>query len=463
MRVSDIADDLLRLAEDARDSAAEMLFEPRLALGVTGLSRAGKTVFITSLIANLLARGRMRRLSAEADGRLMAAMVRPHPDRETPRFDFESHYAALTGPEPVWPESTRRISQIRLSLRYRPTGLLAGLGGPGTLHLDIVDYPGEWLLDLSLLDRSYADWSQEALAQARGRADAAEWLALVDARDPTAALDEAAARRLAETYTAHLRRMREAGACRLTPGRFLTPGDLEGSPALSFCPLPDSEGRDPLRAEFAKRYDAYRRAVVKPFFRDHFARLDRQIVLVDLLSALDRGPAALADLGEAMTESLRAFRPGRNSWLASILGRRIDRILFAATKADHLHHHEHERMTAILTALLRDSVSRAAFRGAETDALAIASLRATAEQEVDGLRAVRGRRLSDRREIALDPGELPADPAALIAAARSGGETWPDGPGFEAVSFAPPPARGEGLPHIRLDSALEFLIGDRLT
>ncbi|MEY4780429.1 MAG: hypothetical protein RLZZ607_1742, partial [Pseudomonadota bacterium] len=33
-------------------------------LGVTGLSRAGKTVFITNLVANLLARGRMPALNA---------------------------------------------------------------------------------------------------------------------------------------------------------------------------------------------------------------------------------------------------------------------------------------------------------------------------------------------------------------------------------------------------------------
>ena len=36
-----------------------------------------------------------------------------------------------------------------------------------TLTLDIVDYPGEWLLDLPLLDKSYEQWSAETLAQLR--------------------------------------------------------------------------------------------------------------------------------------------------------------------------------------------------------------------------------------------------------------------------------------------------------
>ncbi|MEO0363074.1 MAG: YcjX family protein, partial [Pseudomonadota bacterium] len=328
---------------------------------------------------------------------------------------------------------------------------------------------GEWLLDLALLDLDYAGWSEKALkaAEAPTRAPhAARWRELIADRDPAAKFEEAAARPLAEAFTAYLSACREAGLSGLAPGRFIMPGDLEGSPALAFCPLPPASGRDPVRDEFAKRFEAYKRSIVKPFFRDHFARLDRQIVLVDLMTALNDGPAAVADLSSAMTEILGAFRPGQNTWLSSILGRRIDRVLFAATKADHLHHKEHDRLTAIMTALLADSVSRAAFRGAETHALAIAALRATVEQEAAGLNAVRGRLLATGKEAALDPGELPADPAPVLSAARAAaasGAGWLDGD-YHVMDFAPPRlTAGEGLPHIRLDRALEFLIGDRLS
>ena len=51
--------------------------DPVIRLGVTGLSRAGKTVFITSLVANLLNRGRMPQLAAVASGELMDVMSRP--------------------------------------------------------------------------------------------------------------------------------------------------------------------------------------------------------------------------------------------------------------------------------------------------------------------------------------------------------------------------------------------------
>ena len=58
MVIGAIADRLGRGIEDATHLVSETFFEPVIRLGVTGLSRAGKTVFITSLVANLMDRGR---------------------------------------------------------------------------------------------------------------------------------------------------------------------------------------------------------------------------------------------------------------------------------------------------------------------------------------------------------------------------------------------------------------------
>jgi predicted YcjX-like family ATPase len=71
--LGEIADRLTRGVESAGATMSEALFEPVIRLGVTGLSRAGKTVFITSLIANLTDRGRMPQLVAAAEGRIRAA------------------------------------------------------------------------------------------------------------------------------------------------------------------------------------------------------------------------------------------------------------------------------------------------------------------------------------------------------------------------------------------------------
>ena len=446
------------------------LFEPTLRLGVTGLSGAGKTVFITALVANLLDRDRMPQLVAQTQGRIETVVLQPQPDLTLPRFDYETHLTALLGDDPRWPQSTRAVSELRLSFRLRPSGFL-GLTGNTRLHLDIVDYPGEWLLDLSLLDKDFARWSEETLDRIAKRAEAAEFMAMARAEDGALALDEARAQGLAGAFTDYLQAARHKGWSDLTPGRFLLPGELAGSPVLTFSPLPRpaSTPRGSLWREMERRYEAYKAKVVKPFFRDHFARIDRQVVLMDVLGAIHAGPQAVEDLRRTMADILGAFRPGANGWLTSLLGgKRVERILFAATKADHLHHHQHPALTAITEALLSDAKRRADFSGARTMALSMASLRTTVEDTIqrDGaaLDVVRGRLLASGKQAAMYAGDLPADPARILAPAREGAERWLDAD-FALMAFAP--ARmtlkpGMGPPHIRLDRAAEFLIGDRL-
>ena len=464
MKISDL------FSDTARAVGALTGTETVIRLGVTGLSRAGKTVFITALVANLLDRARLGGLRAEASGRIRAVYLQPQPDDTVPRFDYEAHLAVMTGPDAHWPESTRAISELRLSFRLASGGLLRGLTGDRILHLDIVDYPGEWLLDLGLMDLSYADWSRVTLARLADRAVAVSYLSDLAATDASARLDEGKATALAASFTVYLTAARDAGYSDCTPGRFLLPGDLAGSPALTFAPLrPQSQpGRGTLGGEFARRFEAYKAKVVRPFFRDHFARIDRQIVLADALGAIHSGPRAVDGLRQAMEAILAAFRPGRTSWLGSLLGqRRVGRILFAATKADHLHHSQHTRLTAILAGLMRQAKERADFAGADTAAMSIAALRATVEDTVrhEGrmLQCVKGR-LADGRAAAFHAGDLPDNPADILDPGRAGATQWLDGD-YAQMRFLPTLdglRPGQGLPHIRLDKALEFLIGDRL-
>ena len=469
MVLSSLTDGITRSLESVTSSVTG-IFEPTLRLGVTGLSGAGKTVFITSLVANLLDRGRMPQLSAQAQGRIEAVVLQPQPDLTLPRFSYEAHMAALLADNPQWPQSTRAISELRLSFRIRPSGFFGALTGPNRLHLDIVDYPGEWLLDLSLLEKPYATWAEETLDRIAKRPEAAEFLAQARAEDASLALDEPKAQSLAAAFTAYLQAARHKGWSDLTPGRFLLPGDLAGSPVLTFAPLPKPAlfPRNSLWREMERRYEAYKSRVVKPFFRDHFAKIDRQIVLMDVLGAIHQGPQSVEDLRRTMADILTAFRPGANGWLTSLLGgKRVERILFAATKADHLHHHQHPKLTAIAEALLSEAKRRADFSGAKTMALSMASLRTTVEDTIqrDGapLDVVRGR-LASGKQAAMHAGDLPSDPARILAPARAGAEAWLDAE-YGLMSFAPSRMTlkpGEGPPHIRLDRAAEFLIGDRL-
>ncbi|WP_058239528.1 YcjX family GTP-binding protein [Shimia marina] len=470
MVISTVAEGLARQIETVTETVTGA-FDPVIRLGVTGLARSGKTVFITSLVANLLDRGRMPQLAACAEGRIEAAFLQPQPDDLVPRFDYERHLAAMTGSAPVWPDSTRAISELRVSLRVRPNGLLSGFQGPRTVHLDIVDYPGEWLLDLGLMDKSFATWSREVLARTEGRDLARGYHELLRDTDVLAPLSEPQAQALAAQFTTYLQAAREAGFSDCTPGRFLLPGDLAGSPVLTFAPLPEAgkAQRGSLWRVFEKRFEAYKAQVVKPFFRDHFARIDRQVVLVDVLGAIHAGPQAVEDMRAGLADTLAAFRPGRNAFLARLLrGKRVEKILFAATKADHLHHRQHPQLTNIMQALTREAADRAQFAGAKTDALSLASLRTTVEETVvhEGrqLDCVRGQLLADRRQAAFYPGHLPEDPTVLLNAARSGAAKWLDDD-YQVMKFAPAANTlrpGSGPPHIRVDRAAQFLIGDML-
>ncbi|MEL7132649.1 MAG: YcjX family protein [Pseudomonadota bacterium] len=470
MVLTRLADGVLDVAQGIYDTSADLFGDTTIRLGVTGLARSGKTVFITSLVANLLDQGRMPHLLAAREGRIAAAYLQPQPDDTVPRFDYEGHIGALAGQPPRWPDSTRAISELRVSLRVKPNGLLAGLQGPRTVHLDIIDYPGEWLLDLAVLDQSYDDWSATTLARLQNRETAAAFRAKLDEVDGASKLDEPQAKALAAAFTDYLHAARVAGFYDCTPGRFLLPGDLAGSPVLTFAPLPPGDApRRSLRREMARRYEAYKGQVVRPFFRDHFARIDRQVVLVDALGAIHNGPAAVEDMRSAMSDILSAFRPGRNAFLTQLFrGKRVEKILFAATKADHLHHKQHAKLTAIMEALTREARDRARFAGAQTQALALAALRATTEDTVqhqgNPLDVVRGTLLETGKQAAFYPGALPDDPSHILSPAAQGAQDWLD-EDYKVMRFAPAPLTlrpGDGPPHIRLDRAAQFLFGDKL-
>ena len=480
--------DEARIALDTLSGRAAGLFSPSLRLGVTGLSRAGKTVFISALVHNLIHGGRLPLFEAQKSGRIARAFLEEQPDDAVPRFQYEDHVAALVN-DRIWPDSTRAISELRLTIEYESASGWNRLFSAGKLSIDIVDYPGEWLLDLPLLGKSFADFSREAveLAALPVRSDLSQaWRELDSTVNPDADADEMTARRLAESFAAYLKacKLDERALSTLPPGRFLMPGDLEGSPALTFAPLMTlAQGRPrpgSLQAMMERRYEAYKTHVVKPFFREHITRLDRQIVLIDAMQALNAGPAAMADLERAVTEILSCFRPGRGNFLTDFFSRRIDRILVAATKADHLHHESHDRLQAIVRRLTDRAVARANFSGAAVDVVAMAAVRSTREGTVKQGRemlpviigtplkgeTINGETFNGKAETAIFPGDLPEKVDAVFDSSGSS----PDGaePAIRFVRFRPPKLErtAEGvtlsLPHIRLDRALQFLIGDHL-
>nr|WP_244645548.1 YcjX family protein [Salinarimonas ramus] len=461
---------------------AQSYVDPGLRIGVTGLARSGKTVFTTALVHNLVQNAALPAFRASHEGRIRRGRLAAQPDDAVPRFAYEDNLRMLAE-DRLWPASTSRVSELRIDIDYE-RGRDAWRSGPASLHLDIVDYPGEWLLDLALLDQDFRDWSREVLdgAARADRAPLAErFLAALAAIDPEGEPDEPAIAGLSAAFKDYLVALRAGPEAVATtpPGRFLMPGDLEGSPALTFAPLRLAPGKSPrpgsLGALMERRFEAYRHHVVRPFFREHFQRIDRQIVLVDVLAAIDGGPAALAELERALDRVLLAFRSGRNTLISRLFAPRTERVLFAATKADHVHQTSHARLEAVLRLLVDRALKRGEAAGAKVGTVALASVRATQETLVheDGQRLAAVAGVPEAGEIvdgevfdgiaraAIFPGELPERAAAILDGAVTPGS-------LRFPRFRPPEqkldpgGRAPRLPHIRLDRAIEFLIGDRL-
>jgi predicted YcjX-like family ATPase len=483
-----IADEALLALETLAERAGGFA-NPSLRLGVTGLSRAGKTVFISALIHNLLHGGRLPLLEAQRSGRIKSVRLQEQPDDAVPRFQYEDHVRTLVENR-LWPDSTRAISELRLTIEFESASAWSRLLSAGRLSIDIVDYPGEWLLDLPLLEQDYRTFSERTIKLAgsgRRKSLARDWFKLASTIPADQDADEMVARDLASAFTTYLRACKEDehSFSALAPGRFLMPGDLEGSPALTFAPLANlPEGRlakGSLAAMMERRFEAYKSHVVKPFFKEHFARLDRQIVLIDTLQAVNRGPEAMVDLENALVDVLGAFRSGPTSMLTSFFTRRIDRVLVAATKADHLHHESHDRLEALTRRIVDRAVERIGRTGAAIDVMALASIRATREATVsrDGEElpvivgtpiageTIDGEVFNGKRKTAIFPGDLPEKTDVYFRPPGSV-PSMPPPPHINIVRFRPPEIEETGaglklsLPHIRLDRALQFLFGDRL-
>lgn len=459
--------DTLALAGNKAGELFDRVLDRQLRLAVTGLSQSGKTAFITALVHQLenacTADSRLPLWQAQRRGRLLGVRRVPQLNADIPSFAYTAALERLFGKPPAWPESTRGVSEIRLEIRYRPRGRF--VREKATLYLDLVDYPGEWLLDLPLLKLDYRAWSQqvaESIAPGTQRhALAAPWLDRMP--EPRSAFSNETAASLARAYTDYLRACREQlGLSLLQPGRFLLPGEHAGAPMLQFVPwawpLPvDKDAEDATFRVFQHRFEEYKKHLVRGFYRRHFSGFDRQIVLVDCLQALNRGPECFRDMQQALHRIMESFAYGKGSLLTRLFTPRIDRILFAASKADHVTPDQHANLVSLLQHLVRDSQRVASFEGVTTDCMAIASVQAT---EVATGQA-EGRTLSGIRGHTLDGHELFVRPHGVPAAVPD--ERWWNERGEPYDSFRPQvmdPLRT--MPHIRLDAVFEFLLGDRL-
>ncbi|QIM68267.1 YcjX family protein [Basfia succiniciproducens] len=447
-----------------------------LRIAVTGLGQSGKTAFITSLINQLInidnvTNGHLPLFEAARQQRIVGVKRIPQINLNIPRFDYEANLNSLMASPPQWPQSTRGVSETRLAVRYHNSGLFSHIKEKSTLYLDIFDYPGEWLLDLPLLNLNYQQWSLEQQNLRQGlRAELAQaWLEKAKKLDLTAMADEDILAQIAKDYTVYLQACKEQGLHFIQPGRFVLPAELEGAPVLQFFPLLHLAEKDwkKLKEEakpnsyFAilnQRYDYYKNKVVKGFYENYFVHFDRQLILADCLTPINHSRQAFQDMQEGLQQLFKNFHYGKRRLINRLFYPRIDKLMFIATKADHITSDQIPNLVSLMRQLVQDGGRHVAFEGIETGFTAIAAIRATkqvlVEQEGKTFKALQGIRSKDKRQVTVYPGSVPSRLPST--------DFWQQQK-FDFDQFEPQPLEsGEIIPHLRMDSVLQFLLGDKL-
>jgi predicted YcjX-like family ATPase len=427
----------------------------RVRIGVTGLRRSGKTSLLTSLAINLLAMGRgtlaLPALSERLAGRRMLVALAPSGAQSIPRFDPVSKSAALATELPTWPKPTDAVSLLALDIDIEQGGMFSSLP-PQMLRLEFIDYPGEWLLDLPLLTVGFAQWAAAMLRRLEPFAEARDFLSFVHGLPAGIAADDALVASGHRLYVACLRALQASGLSLLQPGRFLMPAPGASAPWAEFFPMTGS-GR--LAGLMQDRFEAYVSAVKAELASPGFAKVDRLIVIADLLTALHAGRAAFEDAASSLALvasalSQRKPLPLLPTWLQPW---GIGRIAFVASKSDHVAARQRANLAGLMARLI-DTPSHAAWR-----AFAVASIACTEDfvWTLDGrpVSAVRGH-VAGQGLVRSYPGEVP--------------DRTPDAsdwayPFLSLPNFTPkrldPGGRG-AIPQKELDSMLVFLLEDML-
>lgn len=459
---------------DRAVSAAKKTYDKALdrhiCIGITGLSRSGKTTLITSLINQLChyESAKLAGFPVIQSDRLLG--VHLHQLDDLPMFPYEAGYKKITSPAPQWPDSTAEISGCLIELRLKKSRKPIIGDGLYSLFIEIRDYPGEWLLDLPLREMSFVRWCGLCRAQYLShprRELLGDLLSEFQNLDPFAPADENKLKTLSEQYKQFLSRCKndEKSLSLIQPGRFLIPGELPDDDILNFIPLFASIGLEESELEKASddsyyklcegRYKRYVNELVEPFYTDFFSRIDRQLVLVDVISALNSGPDYVEDMRQALTSITNSFSYGNQSRLRQLFKPKIDRLIFAATKIDLVLSKEHESVRQLLSAVIRSAFKHARSDGINPICEAVAAVRATNEPAY----------LDNALEILTPEGQRLGYVPPLMPSKVPEGDEWNNLKDWVLPKQSPPKgissANNDAIPHIRLDTVLNELIGDK--
>jgi uncharacterized protein len=438
----------------------------RVRIGVVGLAQSGKTAFTTALI-NHIRRHDPRRLPL-GTGDVTLDWVAHLPNRDgIPTFPYEQCRDML-GLQRRWPRKTVATSEYRC--------LLLRSDWPAkSLDLDLVDFPGERMADMSMAGRSFREWSGTVLGLLRTvpeyRVHADEYLNLVDQNAPPEKIIAAYRRLLSEFVGSYLPvispssflvspagdyvdmdRYSREGAAYLAEHRMI---GLDA--ARQFAPVGAGAGAS--YAALDRSYREYRAQMVDPL-AGWLGSCTDLAVLVDVAQLLSGGTGYINGAKRTLSFLLSHLDLGQRPWralagnLAQFLTLErvrlggVRKVAFIATMADRVHRSDHTKVEHLLRDLIPDAIKDAAFHaGLRYSTFVCAAVNSTTSLDYPMMQA-----------------RLPGRDGESVFAAPQVPSEWPESLAplqyrFPRVLPSAPEHRDTPPRHIGFDRVCDFLLG----
>lgn len=463
-------DNLIDQISDSIVDGVNRIFDKEIRIGVTGLSRGGKTAFITSLVNTILNFGnensadRLSRFTSYEKAGIYYGGISTNHDLSVPQFPYHECYESLVSAQPSWPIPTDNISEIRLEIKFKDQRIFMP-GQTRSIYLDLWDYPGEWLMDLMLLNMSYEQFSEKMRDQVKKLMSvidsSKELLDFGQRLQPQKTHEPMLLKEVVAKYVDWLKQCKEKGFALIVPGRFVLPGNLVGAPIIEFVPwlwnkVGDHGDKDSLYNVMKLRYESYRSKIVERFYKDSFSKLDRQIILIDCFKALQGGKETYTNINDTFEVLLNNFNYGNNNILTRIFSPNIDKVIFAATKADQVTFDEQKNLLSLLKSMVTSASRKVRGEGTNCQYMVLSSIKATQCKVIN----YEGKDLqvlstdySDQKSYY--PGEIPP------SWSQESMEAYQQY--FKFKELRPPKINiGEPIPNMNMDILLQYILGDKL-
>ena len=187
-----------------------------------------------------------------------------------------------------------------------------------------------------------------------------------------------------------------------------------------------------------------------------FSKLDRQVILIDCFSALKGGKEAFENVNDTFETLLKNFSYGENNLLRRIFSPKIDKVIFAATKADQVTYDEEKHLLSLLRSMVTSASHEIRGQSTNCQYMVLSSIAATKCLEVN-YQGKNTQVLSTGRDEDkyFYPGSIPS---------RWSEQSMDDFQKHFILRELPPPLINPGdiIPNINMDVMLSYLLKDKL-